>query len=311
MSLKDELVYIDPKIEEDMPEADEHSTLARYLVGLMRWLYRERDWFVSDNLQISQRTETITQDIDPDIAVFKGVTKPVRGPNERLKSWRMGAPNRPAPAVVFEIASESTWPQDLDEKIIRYGRLGVREYFTYDPYVPPYWGTNNRRLRGWRYVEGLAISLAANSNGWIWSEELEAFLVPNVKFLRLYDATGQHYLGRAETERANRLAREQTARKMAEQQAQEAAAARIESEYQARLEATKLAQEAVAHAESERQARLVATELAQEAVARLESERQARLEAAARVESEHQARLEAEQLVRELRAQLGDLKGKD
>jgi Uma2 family endonuclease len=253
MSLKDELVYIDPKIEEDMPEADEHSTLARYLVGLMRWLYRERDWFVSDNLQITQRTETISQDIDPDIAVFKGVTKPIRGTNERLKSWRMGALNRPAPAIVFEIASESTWPQDLDEKIGRYGHLGVHEYFTYDPYVPPYWGINNQRLRGWRYMEGQIIPLEANSNGWIWSEELEAFLVPNVKFLRLYTANGQRYLSRAETERTNRLA-ERASRKIAEQNAQEAAA---------------------------------------------------------RVESERQARLEAEQLVRELRAQLDDLKAKD
>jgi Uma2 family endonuclease len=68
--------------------------------------------------------------IAPDVMVVLGV--PQRDPRERSSffSWEEGGA---IPSVVFEMASKSTWREDLDEKYDRYESLGVREYFLFDP----------------------------------------------------------------------------------------------------------------------------------------------------------------------------------
>ena len=64
--------------------------------------------------------------IAPDVFVVFGVEK-----RERLnyKLWE----ERRAPAFVLEVASPSTWRDDVGRKRSVYGRLGVREYWQYDP----------------------------------------------------------------------------------------------------------------------------------------------------------------------------------
>ena len=68
--------------------------------------------------------------ISPDVMVVPGVRP--RDPRERRSffSWEEGGA---VPAVVFEMASRSTWREDVDEKFDRYEQLGVREYFLFDP----------------------------------------------------------------------------------------------------------------------------------------------------------------------------------
>src|SRR5436309_1617773 len=79
----------------------------------------------------------------PDIAVIKGV--PVRPVN----SWRVGRTG-PAPEVVFEILSAETWKKDVEEKPVAYARMGIQEYFAYDPNFPPLAAATTGRLFGWR-----------------------------------------------------------------------------------------------------------------------------------------------------------------
>ena len=68
------------------------------------------------------RPETVA----PDVLVAFGV-------GERLRdSYVMWQEDKP-PDFVMEIASESTWKRDRDEKPARYASLGVGEYFLYDP----------------------------------------------------------------------------------------------------------------------------------------------------------------------------------
>ena len=64
--------------------------------------------------------------IAPDVFVVFGVEK-----RERLnyKLWE----ERRAPAFVLEVASPSTWREDVGRKRSVYARLGVREYWQYDP----------------------------------------------------------------------------------------------------------------------------------------------------------------------------------
>ena len=54
------------------------------------------------------------------------------------------------PDFVLEVASPSTWREDVGPKRSIYARLGVKEYFLYDPtgeHLTP-------RLQGYRLVEG-------------------------------------------------------------------------------------------------------------------------------------------------------------
>ena len=64
--------------------------------------------------------------IAPDVFVVFGVEKRER-PNYKL--WEEGQ----APAFVLEVASPSTWRDDIGRKRSVYAQLGVREYWQYDP----------------------------------------------------------------------------------------------------------------------------------------------------------------------------------
>lgn len=198
-------VYIDPETVEEMSEADEHTKLIQYLTTLLEWLYRDRDWYILSNIKIIRRDPAIRQDIAPDIAIVKNITLPITPPNIPLSSWRIGQPNRPAPAVVFEVASKATWRNDINVKINEYRLLGVNEYFAYDPYTPALWAINGVHLRGWRYIGGQAQELTLDARGWMRSEELDGWLVPDGKFLRLYNNQGHRYLSQGEEEHQARL----------------------------------------------------------------------------------------------------------
>ncbi|HXD89139.1 MAG TPA: Uma2 family endonuclease [Urbifossiella sp.] len=68
--------------------------------------------------------------VAPDVMVILGLKNPDPPSRRSYFSWKEGGL---IPAVVFEIASENTYEEDLDEKLALYERLGVPEYFLYDP----------------------------------------------------------------------------------------------------------------------------------------------------------------------------------
>ena len=108
-------------------------------------------------------------------------------------SWREGV----VPFTAFEIASEGTWEDDIDKKYDLYERLGVREYFLFDPegvyLVPPLQGyrlngSAYRRMRRGEIESELGFKLRAEDG-----------------MLRLIDArTGENVLTKTEqVHRAN------------------------------------------------------------------------------------------------------------
>ncbi len=236
--------YFDPKLlEEDMPESTPHRNLIRVLEPLLIWLYRDKNFYITGNLDVIRKTAKINIQIAPDIVVFKNLD--LSDPKiSKLTSWRIGSPNRPAPAVVFEIASKKTWTDDLSRKIIQYGQMGVQEYFAYDPNTPTYWDLAERRIRGWSYIKGLPVELSANDDGWMWSRELETWLEPNGAYLRLRGIEGNLRLNEAEQREAD----ERQARTQAEQREANERQARL-AELQAKLEAERKLAEALAKLE--------------------------------------------------------------
>ncbi len=235
--------------EEKVSESDPHSSLIRYLMAVLDWLYRVTGWYHNTDMGIFQPGY---YPVSPDVALFKGL---VLSEEERasLTSWALVLPNRPSPTVVFEVASEKTWREDVeaDKKPLRYKQMGVREYFTYDPYPNQVWREATTRLRGWRYdasVEGISgQELELDEQGRLWSEELESYLIPDGTKLRLSDREGRlrptademaALEGAARREAEERARSEEAARRKEEAARRKEEAARIQAEQRATEEAT-------------------------------------------------------------------------
>ena len=110
-----------------MAENDAQRDAIMYGIGaLTRHFKDRRDVYVSGDLLIYYMEGNPRVSIAPDVFVVFGVQKR-RRPNYKL--WEEGQ----APAFVLEVASPSTWREDVGPKRVVYARLGVREYWQYDP----------------------------------------------------------------------------------------------------------------------------------------------------------------------------------
>jgi Uma2 family endonuclease len=182
--------------EEDLKgEASLHRRLTEYLAQVLIWLFHRHVCAIYENLNFYQTANPKEYPLAPDIAVIKGVAF------QYVRSWRVGK-SGPAPQVVFEIASEETWTNDLREKPGRYARMGVAEYFAYDPNESPLHHASARRLFGWQLdpTAGVMREMRPRPDGGLWSPQLQSMLVPEGDFLRLYDHQGRLRLTQAEAE---------------------------------------------------------------------------------------------------------------
>src|SRR5881227_544329 len=184
-----------PTEEDLMGETSVHATLVHYLIEVLTWLLQGQTCAVYENLNFYQTPNPKEYPLAPNIAVIKGVDF------QHVRSWRVGK-SGPAPQVVFEIASEETWKKDLEEKPLRYARMGVQEYFAYDPHEPPIPRSANRRLFGWKLDQNRQSmkEMSIGPSGSLWSPHLQSWLVPDVANLRLYDHAGQLRLTHAEAD---------------------------------------------------------------------------------------------------------------
>ena len=110
-----------------MAENDAQRSAIMYGIGALARHFKGRpDVYVSGDLLIYYEEGNPRVSIAPDVFVVFGV-EDRRRPNYKL--WEEGQ----APAFVLEVASPSTWRDDLGWKRPVYARLGVREYWRYDP----------------------------------------------------------------------------------------------------------------------------------------------------------------------------------
>ena len=276
-----------PQPEVEYPESDgqpmsDNTHQARAMndvyVALRTHFRGRNDIFVASDLLVYYREYSIQERVAPDVFVVKGVEDKDR---KWYKIWVEGRP----PDFVLEVASPGTYRNDLGVKRDLYARLGVREYFQFDPYeekdrlLPS--RLMARRLRGGEYVDMPAIH---GPDGTISfrSEVLGLEVRFDRDWIDLWDPVrGQSLLpgavqdrsdaneARAEAEARERRAAE--ARTEAEARERRAAEARTEAEARER----RAAQE---HAAAEARARRAA-----EARAEAEASERERMEA--RIES--------------------------
>ncbi len=180
-----------------MGDTDHHNVAIIWLrEGLQDHFADRDDVYVASNLVWYFEEGDPSSRRDPDGLVAKKVGKHYR---RSFRSWEEKA----IPCTLFEIASKKTWRNDLGEKRQLYARLGVKEYFVFDPegcYLDPV-------LQGFRLIKGQSVPMKPAADGSLTSKELGLRLVPEGVMLRLVDiATGKPILTRLE--RADALAAE-------------------------------------------------------------------------------------------------------
>lgn len=167
-----------------MAESDVHLEVMLALIqGLRDHFSQTPDVYVAGNLLLYYE-EGKRSSVAPDVFVVRGVSNHKR---DTYLLWREGQ----APCFVLEITSKSTRDEDLTKKKSVYARLGVEEYFLFDPrgeYLEP-------QLQGFRLTGGKYRPIAPAEDGSLVSQSLGVSFRPDGEALRPSDvATGRALL---------------------------------------------------------------------------------------------------------------------
>jgi Uma2 family endonuclease len=167
-----------------MGETDEHRDEMVRHIELLRYFYRGQQVYVSGNLLLYYEQGNPKKFVVPDAFVVKGVDSRRR---RTYKTWV----ERKAPDIVIETTSRKTRRKDTEEKPALYARLGVKEYFLFDPdheYLDP-------PLQGYRLVEAGYVRLQPDETAALVSEQLGMKLRVEADVLQFYSLdTGERLL---------------------------------------------------------------------------------------------------------------------
>jgi Uma2 family endonuclease len=196
---------------EPMAESDLHLEEMVYVRGALKEHFQEDpDVYVAGNLLLYYRKGDRSAVVAPDAFVVKGTPKlPPRG---KYLLWEEGQ----VPCFVVEVTSETTRKKDTGLKKDLYERLGVEEYFLFDPlgdYLRP-------RLQGFRRIAGRYRPAVPEPDGSLVSSTTGLRFRVEEERLRLEDmVSGRTYLWQEEETRARRKA-EARVRELEEEVAQ-------------------------------------------------------------------------------------------
>ena len=167
---------------------------------LDRYFEDREDVYVSGDLLIYYEEGNPKARVAPDVFVVFGVPRRKR-PTYLL--WKEGK----VPAFVMEVASPGTWREDEGRKARLYERLGVREYWQYDP-TGEHLGLplKGRRLVGGKY-EPQPVVASLDGTRFLRSETLGLDLrVKGEEMYFLDPETGERLLNFREQDAARRAA---------------------------------------------------------------------------------------------------------
>ncbi len=123
---EEEIIYPEQR-EDDMGETSIHIKLiTNFLQMLLNFFHQKEDVFLSGNMNLYYDEGNPNKWYAPDLLIAFGV------PNHERSSYQIWKENV-FPQVIFEIASEQTWDNDVGKKYKDYERFGVEEYYILDP----------------------------------------------------------------------------------------------------------------------------------------------------------------------------------
>jgi Uma2 family endonuclease len=168
-----------------MAESDLHREEMTYLVDALRNLFRDDPpVYVAGNLFLYYEQGRPRSGVAPDVFLVRGVQKRRR---KIYKLWEERVP----PCLVIEVTSESTRDEDLGFKKDLYERLGVEEYFLYDPTADYL----TSRLQGFRLTNSRYRPVTLEADGSLHSRTAGVTLALEDSRIRLVvTATGRRLL---------------------------------------------------------------------------------------------------------------------
>ncbi len=178
-----ETVCYPSEIVDEMGETGIHFKLISLFYNLLESFFAARnDIGVGANLMVYFDEGNSKRWLAPDVFVCFGVENKLR---RTFKTWEEGV----FPQIVFEIASDSTFENDLGGKRLEYARLGVEEYYLLDPereYLPS-------PLMAFRRNKG-RLEMIQFENNRVSSPLLELELVDTGKSFRLFNPKTLEFL---------------------------------------------------------------------------------------------------------------------
>ena len=183
VNIEMEEVYYPSEIEGEMGETAIHYKIISLFYTLLESFFAARkDITVAANLMVYYEERNPKKWLAPDVYVCFGAENKLR---RTFKIWEEGV----FPQVIFEVASDSTFENDLGGKRLDYARLGVEEYYLLDPerqYLPS-------PLMAFRRDNGRLLSVNFENNR-VHSPLLNLEIVDTGKSFRLFDPSEQKFL---------------------------------------------------------------------------------------------------------------------
>jgi Uma2 family endonuclease len=178
-----EIIFPKSDLLSDEPPMESYLHLQQMILLLkcLEWYWQDRnDFFVAGNLTIyyspNQRKSEYFR--GPDFFVVLGVARKPR------KSWVVWEEEGKYPHVIIEILSDSTAETDRGlKKEIYQETFRTPNYFWFDP--------NSLEFKGFQLMVGKYEEIAANEQGWLWSQQLELFLGVHDSQLRFFTPEGK------------------------------------------------------------------------------------------------------------------------
>ncbi len=176
-----------------MGETDLHRYWIMRLYDLLQTHYQDQHVYVGCDLLVYYEEGNPKKFVVPDVFV---VFDSDPGPRRTFRIWEECR----VPSVVFEVSSRSTAEKDLVDKPKLYARLGIQEYFLFDPeadYLNP-------PLQGFHLVDGQMVQMEP-TNGCLQSLLCRCQLQLDDGFLDFLDInSGQPWLTAAEAAQRER-----------------------------------------------------------------------------------------------------------
>ncbi|MFM7908389.1 MAG: Uma2 family endonuclease [Microcystis sp.] len=178
-----EIIFPKSDLLSDEPPMESYLHLQQMILLLkcLEWYWQDRDdFFVAGNLTIyyspNQRKSEYFR--GPDFFVVLGVARKPR------KSWVVWEEEGKYPHVIIEILSDSTAETDRGlKKEIYQETFRTPNYFWFDP--------TSLEFKGFQLMAGKYEEIAANEQGWLWSQQLELFLGVHDSQLRFFTPEGK------------------------------------------------------------------------------------------------------------------------
>ncbi|MGI8670625.1 MAG: Uma2 family endonuclease [Aridibacter sp.] len=181
--MADEVIYYPDTIENDMPEGIKHFLLSVQIAStLLAFFANRKDAKIFGNLMFYYEKGNPQKFVSPDIMVCFGLET---YPERVYKLWE----EKIVPSVVIELASETTWFNDVSKKLAIYQNLGVEEYYIYDleyEYLP-------KPLIAYKLIDG-EFEEVEIEDGRILSESMNLELVDTGETLRFFNPETKGFL---------------------------------------------------------------------------------------------------------------------